>query len=634
MYSKYQWRFPKLDGGREQGFNNSGIATYNGSELYDNLAREICQNSLDARQENSVEPVKVSFKVKTINKLAHGALMQLEDVFHRCSQYWQSRMDDRLGDFFEQAQTIFNSDSIPFLIVSDFNTTGLTGIKAEKNEKSVWRSLTHSDGVSDKGAGSGGSFGIGKNAPFACSQLRTIFYNTYATDNIKAFQGTTMLVTHTAEDGEDTSGSGSFQNIEDKMPIFIGDNCSLLSEFPRTEFGTDVIIAGYHQSSKWQEEIEIAVLKNFFASILEKKLVVEIGDEIIVDSITILSRLDKYINLTSNTDIAQAKQFYEAMSNSDVCEKYTILETNDLTVYVKINECYCRKIAEMRNTGMLINARTKTYLSNYVAVAVATGKLLNEQLRTIEPPRHDKWDSGLRYKEVDKKACYNILKKIRENEYKTIEKIIKADKSDSIDPDGIGNFLPDDFDTLPEISKKKPLVYSEDSDISAVKQTPIVLNCQPETAVPDTGKSDGGKPSDKGSGGTKPENGKSGGKGDTGDDIHREGTGEKDIEVRIKYQRILPVSTANGVYRVVLLPIEDASNVFFKFNAVGDDFSEEELIIKRIIIGGVSKIINGDAAGPFDIIKNSKCMFDIVFDIQERILINTKAEVRANEREK
>lgn len=629
MSGKYQWRFPKLDGGREQGFNNSGIATFNGTELYDNLAREICQNSLDAKPEDSLKPVKVTFKIKKINKADHNALMQLEDIFRRCRDYWQSRMDDRMVDFFEQAQNIFNEGCISFLIVSDFNTTGLTGVKADKSVKSVWRSLTHSDGVSDKGAGSGGSFGIGKNAPFACSQLRTVFYNTYAADNIKAFQGAVMLVTHTAEDGEDTSGSGIFQNIENKTPVFAGDDCSILNEFSRTEFGTDIIIAGYNQSAKWQEEIEIAVLKNFFSSILEKKLIVEIGDEIIINNTTILSRLEKYINSTDNSDIIQAKQFYETMVSPDACEKYSILEADDLTVYVKLNEDYCRKIAEMRNTGMLINSRTKTYLSNYAAVASATGRELNELLRTTEPPRHDKWDAGLPYKESDKKRCASILKKIRENEYKTIEKIIKTDKSDSIDPDGIGNFLPDDFDTLPEISKRKPLEYSEESDVNTVKQTPVVLSSQSESAVPDTGKSDGGQPYDKSTGGTKAGKEKSGDKDDdAGDDIHRKGAGEKNIEIRIKYQRILPISTANGVYKVVLLPIENASNIYFRFNAVGDDSSEEALKVKRAIVGGISKIVDSDIVGPFDVVKDLRFTFEVVFDLKERILINTKAEVR------
>lgn len=39
--------------------------------------------------------------------------------------------------------------------------------------------------VSDKTSSSGGSFGIGKDAAFACSELRTVFYNTYNQDGEK-----------------------------------------------------------------------------------------------------------------------------------------------------------------------------------------------------------------------------------------------------------------------------------------------------------------------------------------------------------------------------------------------------------------------------------------------------------------
>ena len=54
----YAWRFPILDGGKKQGINDSGIATFAGSELYNNLAREICQNSLDAKDPEIDEPVE------------------------------------------------------------------------------------------------------------------------------------------------------------------------------------------------------------------------------------------------------------------------------------------------------------------------------------------------------------------------------------------------------------------------------------------------------------------------------------------------------------------------------------------------------------------------------------------------
>ena len=55
--------------------------------------------------------------------------------------------------------------------------------------------LTKSSGSSDKKGPAGGSFGIGKFAPFACSDLFTVFYNTYDIEDECAYQGVSRLVT-------------------------------------------------------------------------------------------------------------------------------------------------------------------------------------------------------------------------------------------------------------------------------------------------------------------------------------------------------------------------------------------------------------------------------------------------------
>ena len=64
------WRFPPLSGGTRQGYTNNDIEVFKGQELIDNLAREICQNSLDARIEHSKEPVRMVFELRhSIEKL-------------------------------------------------------------------------------------------------------------------------------------------------------------------------------------------------------------------------------------------------------------------------------------------------------------------------------------------------------------------------------------------------------------------------------------------------------------------------------------------------------------------------------------------------------------------------------------
>ena len=72
-----RWDFPSLGTGNEQGFSNAAIETFKGSELIDNLAREICQNSLDAKL-NDTLPVIVRFDLKNYDINKYAALSALK----------------------------------------------------------------------------------------------------------------------------------------------------------------------------------------------------------------------------------------------------------------------------------------------------------------------------------------------------------------------------------------------------------------------------------------------------------------------------------------------------------------------------------------------------------------------------
>ena len=80
---KYNWRFPKLDDGPEQGINDGGIATFKGSKLYTYLAREVCQNSLDAKVERE-RTVIVEFNSLTLKKSEYPSLSALDNIFKDC----------------------------------------------------------------------------------------------------------------------------------------------------------------------------------------------------------------------------------------------------------------------------------------------------------------------------------------------------------------------------------------------------------------------------------------------------------------------------------------------------------------------------------------------------------------------
>lgn len=180
-----KWRFPINDSGGIRGINDTGVAMFRGNPL-SSLAREICQNSLDAAISDK-EPVKVQFKMFTIKTDEIYGMKDLKETFLKCKDFWGDQVNGETVKFFNNAITVSNRPECRIMRISDFNTTGLLGSEAKINTD--WTNLTKSTGVSDKKGTAGGSFGIGKFAPFACSDFFTVFYSTKDCENKCAYQG-------------------------------------------------------------------------------------------------------------------------------------------------------------------------------------------------------------------------------------------------------------------------------------------------------------------------------------------------------------------------------------------------------------------------------------------------------------
>ena len=88
--SEIGWRFPSADDGAEAGFNDSGIETYAGRP-FENLAREIIQNSLDARKSMDL-PVTVSFELEEIRAADFPSKSDLLAIMKKCKK--ASRSDE------------------------------------------------------------------------------------------------------------------------------------------------------------------------------------------------------------------------------------------------------------------------------------------------------------------------------------------------------------------------------------------------------------------------------------------------------------------------------------------------------------------------------------------------------------
>lgn len=629
--AEVKWRFPLLDGGSEQGFNNGGIATFKGADLYDNLAREICQNSLDAKRPTESK-VKVEFQVRSFEVEGFNALQGLKEVFNACDDYWKDKKDTKLGNFLEDADNILSNKSVDCLVISDYNTTGLTGARLDIQQKSVWRALTHSDGVTNKSDTSAGSYGIGKNAPFACSSLRTVFYNTYAEDGVKAFQGVSRLVTHKNNEGKYTQGVGFYQYIdgETRTPIFEEHQCSFRDHFTRTEFGTDVIVIGLNKIDSWEDNIEKAILNNFFVSIYHDILEVTVGTRQI-NSETLLTRIKYYLDADPEDEkLKDTLFFYETLTSEDSEHFQTkIIDENDVELYIRKNDDYNKKIVEMRSIGMVVRIRTKNILAKYAAVLIVNGDKVNAVLKNIEPPKHDNWDPDIIDNDEERrKYAKNIRAKIIKWEHEMINDCCKTENKQEIDPEGVSEYLAfEDFSLdQGEGMDLTTNALSLDSSIQKIKDKPSIINRVAIQGLKEEGEdSQDEEIHNSKNDGTSDSISSGGSANDGSNSIVTKNPGTKSLfeeEKPMSLQRISPVSISNGLYRISLVPTKDYEKVEIELKAIGDDSRKENIPILKFAINNRTTACAGDSFSIYNLKANQKYDIFVTLAYKEKMLID------------
>lgn len=458
---KICWDFPLLGTASVSGSNNAAITMFKGAGIMDGLAREVCQNSLDARDEDipAEEPVKVEFKLFELEKDSFGMFKEFEQAIKGAYDFWKvyPQRTQQTIDFLDSISKHLKKEKIPVLRMSDYNTTGLTGVKPTSGEQSYWDSLVNTEGISIKqNQSSGGSFGIGKNAPFAYSGLSTVFYNTLAKDGGRAFQGVTHLVTtHKVYKGHKvrTVPSGKYLYLENEYtgrPIFPEDKCDLAQagEFNRTETGTDVAIFGFkaEEYKDWEKNIAVAVLKNFILAIKDGKLEVKIESP--TKQYTISKQcLEELLKkeFEGIEELKWTRQIYETVTEGEL-QTASIAEKDDLSIYVRYDDCYLAALSRFRSTGMLINT-TKESLPHCSVVIIVNdvGEMnLSKTLRAAEPPQHTEWKAkNIADNEELKKAARKYIRDINKAVKKALDEFEWNDITDSMDA-GIGNYLPDD----------------------------------------------------------------------------------------------------------------------------------------------------------------------------------------------
>lgn len=559
-----KWNFPSNNFGQIFGIADSGVETFKGTPIK-SLAREICQNSLDAGMENE-EPTRIEFKTFEIDPHNIPDYNTLEDALKRSLDFWSQQQSAKAKIFFNQALDAIHKPTVTCLRISDFNTSGLVGSHEEYN--SPWCNLTKSSGASDKSGGHGGSFGIGKFAPYACSALRTVFYSTSDKNGICASQGVSRLTSFKNKKNEITQGIGFYGN-DKNSPMY--KQYSLDPTYSRSveNSGTDIYIAAFTGDSRWQHQMVASILDGFLYAIYNGTLVVDV-DETIISKDTLADLMishKEYFN-------EHADEYYQTLIDDKLARVFTKELTDDnetigkLTLKLMIMPSFSRRVAMIRQTGMKIKDKGNINgLIPFAGTLFIEGDTINSYLRSLENPQHLEWEIERAENKRKAKRLLTTLTRF----IKTSLDEMKNDESEEVLDPTVGEYLSaTDSDKSPNQERTEALQNSiKDIKVRVTEVAPKPFGTQTGelnktlvdddegdiivTAIP----GEGGN-SNQGQGG----HGRNGGGSNPGD-----GGGNVPVEYHKKLSAISAASVRNvvrnkatGEYTIVFTPTSSATN--------------------------------------------------------------------------
>ena len=390
------WFFPSRGHGETEGFSNPGLEMFKGEPIRA-MAREICQNSLDAVKDDT-QPVRLEFENIFVNPCTKfPGITSMREILDKCRLFWKDQNDVKTMSFINGAAKSIRDGGIFVLRVSDYNTTGLKGAFS-KEKITPWKSLVQGNAFSVKSSDSAaGSYGIGKAAPFVVSKLQTVFYRTYDESGVRAAQGVTHLVSFEdramSKTGEDPirRSTGYFGYGKENKPFTCIKQLDAINT--RDEFGTDLFIPCFAFSAgklDWKDEIIVEILDNFLYSIYSGKLEVKI-DGTVLKKETLAMHINK---LMPNTKHAAA--FYEVIreDNEDAIEEVKqFYRLGFLRLRLLYKADMNKKILVVRNSGMKISEISGLPKGiSYTGFLEIQGEKLNAFFRGMENPQHNKWE--------------------------------------------------------------------------------------------------------------------------------------------------------------------------------------------------------------------------------------------------
>lgn len=492
--------FMSNEADEEEGLGNAGIETYR-DRPYASTAREVAQNSRDAAV---ALPVRISFDLLEIQESAIPALKTLRKANGHCLKKARDANDSKEIAHFEQAGRVLAGERLKILRISDFNTLGLRG-PAKKG--TPFHSLIKGSGVSVKESdASGGSFGIGKNAVFAISDIQTVLYSTIWEDQEtkqKHFlaQGKAVLVSHTDDEGINHRAA-AYWGMPNFKPI---EDIELAPEWlRRQEIGTSVFALGFRETAHWQYRIAYSLLENFFYAVHSEEMEFAIdGGNIVINRANLSSLFEsEEIRAAAEQDDREqefdlARQMYQCLISPEATEAtVSVPGLGNVYIRVLVAEGLPKKIFIIRN-GMVITDSLENFGDKFVrfsmckefsCIVVPVDQDGRALIKRLENPRHD----GLSAERLSDERDRNNARKIMKQFATVIRDTVKSCTMTGFDKRMAVDEMRDYFSVAAEASDKKQ--NSEQDDPNTIRYKVQPRRPQTETSATARGTGTGGGP--------------------------------------------------------------------------------------------------------------------------------------------
>ena len=620
------WRFPGNNYTADNGLDTADMETFK-KDAISSLARELCQNSVDAKRKDK-QSVRIEFKSFEVKREEIPGIDDLVKQIEACRDTWISHK--KIKGQLEEMLVQINKPVITCLRISDFNTTGLVGVSGGDN--SPWHYLVHGSGISDKGATSGGSKGIGKFATFVNSHFNTVFYSTKTEKGESGYEGICKLCSAKQEGTtEKTQGIGYFGSNNMNQPI-LNEELSLDKSFSRKagDYGSDIYIIGFKMQDGWKRDIISMILESFMSAVVFETLQIQIDDisldlahlkdvvynEDLINKKDRKSIISQYLLLTDKEhryeDVIEVEGYGEA-------DLY-LLEFDSEHENLATNGCVM-----IRYPYMKIKDLPKISSLPCSAMCIIRDNELNATLRNVENPQHTDWE----FKRIEDKSVHDevrgIYRDLVDQIRKNIAEHLASSDNTKTDVEGAGDYLPGTTnDSGSKKDKEKKVLDTPKIEKKKVKPKETNINATIPDENGDGIELDIGDTTPEGDDALAPDGHNLGGGGEVRPGPNPAGgkTGDggsvlvKQASLRGMTYRFFCINKSERKYGIVFTSDYDEKEAYLSLCALDDSSNKYPVEIQKCSINGEeATVVNNEVK--IELVHGKKMKIEMITDQEE-----------------